>query len=247
MSNENQILDNISFSAEGRPHIQLRDNSQRARTTKILLWVVIGWIGLMLICDLMQYSLIQDAYNGFVSDEAAEANDLRQMVVRWLYLAIYITYLVFLIRWFRRAYYNLGLAGLNTRFSEGWAAGAWFVPIVNLGRPYLIMNEIWEKQSVLLDRAAPGIYDSLSRGKAIVGIWWTFEIISIVIGRIDFSLSRNAHTLDLIMHSTQVSIAADCIYLITSLLLFSVVKRVSEMEREIYDNQHLLEPHPATV
>ena len=49
-----------------------------------------------------------------------------------------------LIAWTRRLYRNLApLGARGLRFSEGWAVGAWFVPLLNLVRPKQILNDIW--------------------------------------------------------------------------------------------------------
>ncbi|MEP7105704.1 MAG: DUF4328 domain-containing protein [Chloroflexota bacterium] len=46
--------------------------------------------------------------------------------------------------WCHRVYRNLPALGVHaTRFTPGWAAGWWFVPLFNLVRPYQVLREIW--------------------------------------------------------------------------------------------------------
>lgn len=46
--------------------------------------------------------------------------------------------------WIHRAYRNLlALDQVRPRFSPGWAIGWYFVPVMNLFRPYQVMSEIW--------------------------------------------------------------------------------------------------------
>ena len=48
------------------------------------------------------------------------------------------------ITWFFQAYKNLRRLGVqNMRWGNGWAVGAWFVPILGLWRPKQIANDIW--------------------------------------------------------------------------------------------------------
>ncbi len=54
--------------------------------------------------------------------------------------------------WFRRAYFNLHQKVSYLSHSEGWAAGSWFVPIVNLYRPYQIMKEIYVETKELFTK-----------------------------------------------------------------------------------------------
>jgi Domain of unknown function (DUF4328) len=48
------------------------------------------------------------------------------------------------IAWFFRAYKNLRRLGVqNMRYGDGWAIGAWFIPIFSLIRPKQMANDIW--------------------------------------------------------------------------------------------------------
>jgi len=82
--------------------------------------------------------------------EAAESNDLRQLVIAIISMVVALISAVTFIMWFRRAYFNLHSRVSKLSFTEGWAAGAWFVPIVNLGRPLNIMQELYNKTAALL-------------------------------------------------------------------------------------------------
>jgi len=54
-----------------------------------------------------------------------------------------VTAVVFLI-WLRRGYRNLiAMRTPGLRHRPGWAVGAWFVPIMNFGRPIEIVNDTW--------------------------------------------------------------------------------------------------------
>lgn len=63
---------------------------------------------------------------------------------RILYVIIIIISIIIYFAWVRRAYRNLNTLQLKpTEFSSGWSIGAYFVPILNLFRPYTMMKEIW--------------------------------------------------------------------------------------------------------
>jgi hypothetical protein len=48
------------------------------------------------------------------------------------------------ITWFFQAYKNLRRLGVQgLRYGNGWAIGAWFVPLLGLARPKEIANDIW--------------------------------------------------------------------------------------------------------
>ena len=82
-----------------------------------------------------------------LSEEAfddVESNDNRQLAVASVYGAAYIAAIVFFIRWFWSAYWNLRLLGQpGARYHPAWAIVSWFVPIFNVWRPKQIANDIW--------------------------------------------------------------------------------------------------------
>ncbi len=71
--------------------------------------------------------------------------------------------------WFRQAYANLLLVGSReTSYRPGWAIGAWFVPILNLWRPYKLMNDLWRRTATENQATQQG-----STRSAIPVMWWT--------------------------------------------------------------------------
>lgn len=70
--------------------------------------------------------------------------------------------------WIYRAYKNLRALGhAHTDFTPGWAVGWFFVPVVNLWKPYQVVKEIWEKSS------PPAIVG----GSALILFWWICFLI----------------------------------------------------------------------
>lgn len=129
----------------------LKPNGQRAKNAITLLWIVLIVDVISLISGYFQYDLIQTvADGGYISDEAATANDLREQIIGVTYMIVLLVSAVTFIQWFRRAYFNLHQRVVNLSHSEGWAAGAWFVPILNLFRPYQIMKELFVETKKLL-------------------------------------------------------------------------------------------------
>ena len=93
--------------------------------------------------------------------------------------------------WFYRAYKNLPfLMARNLSYSAGWAVGFFFVPILNLFRPYQIAQEIWQASdpnvSLVSWRAAAK--------SSIIRFWWAFWIIGGILGNISFRLTMAATT-----------------------------------------------------
>ncbi len=93
------------------------------------------------------------------------------------------TVILFLV-WIHRVSENLRFLGaLGQRFSPGWAVGSWFVPLVNLFRPYQVMGEIWRGSDPDL-RSVGRIDWKYGSSTPLLGWWWglwvTFGLVGVV-------------------------------------------------------------------
>jgi hypothetical protein len=92
--------------------------------------------------------------------------DLRQGTVAVLQLLALVASAVFFLRWFHRSYKNLRAVGGEQRYGQGWAIGAWFIPILNLFRPKQIANDIWRGS------------DPANPVATLLGWWWAAFLVS---------------------------------------------------------------------
>lgn len=116
----------------------LRPNKTRAKNTIWLIWAVLISNFFMAISDFNNYFLFKEVLNGNIQIDWIEKSDLFSSVTGAITVIIYIISGITFIMWFRRAYYNLKICIKITKYSDGWAAGAWFVPFLNLFRPISI-------------------------------------------------------------------------------------------------------------
>lgn len=167
---------------------ELRPNGQRGRIAIGVIWVIIllGVVSLIIesIHLLIAYEIISVEDIGssllFILDSVLSYTAL-------LILVAAIASIVTFIQWFRRAYYNIGLKTGKMRYGDGWAAGAWFIPILNLFVPYRIMKELYEKtdQYLVVNSSEP--YAERLKTDYVKG-WWTLWIIRIFTSYISFKI-----------------------------------------------------------
>jgi len=160
----------------------LHPNEARAARAVLLIKIVLGLGIVSLISDYFQYEILQSIIaEEIVEESTAAVNDLRQMVIGIVYIIAFIISAVTFIQWFRRAYANLHIKVKTLAYSEGWAAGSWFVPFINLYRPYKIMMELYGETDTLLKLK----HDRYSRkiSTAPVTWWWILWIISSILGQ----------------------------------------------------------------
>ncbi|GAA2913996.1 hypothetical protein GCM10020221_07100 [Streptomyces thioluteus] len=72
--------------------------------------------------------------------------------------------------WFRRVRLNAEvLAPGSHRFGSGWAAGAWFTPVVNLWFPKRIANDIWRASAPPGPQGPP---------RGLLNVWWVCAVVA---------------------------------------------------------------------
>src|SRR5688572_9717366 len=144
-------------------------------TRKIEFWtilllglhIVMCVVGIVLSgTELVLASKYPEAVHSSLSNEDVDFTQLpggmRQLLISLLVLATavveflgFVAAIVVFLVWMRRSYINLKALGVRgLEYSPGWAVGCWFIPFVNLVRPYTIMKEIWTRSDPDLEAQA---------------------------------------------------------------------------------------------
>lgn len=209
----------------------LRPNKKRARIAIVFIWIIFGIQILSLFSSFFQYIHLNDVSVGkFISEESANLNDLRETIIGFTHIIIFIISGIVFIRWFRRAYYNLHLVVDNLNHTEGWAAGYWFVPIANLYRPFQIMKELYGETINYLRKN--NIESNFPSKKPLIW-WWSFWIINEILDRIIFQYARRAETIDELIFSTKLNMLECLIGLPLCIITVSVIKNYSLLEDKL--------------
>jgi hypothetical protein len=217
----------------------MRPNANRAKLATTFIWIVMGFQIISAISTFFQYLLLKSVAEGYsITTEAANSNDFRQSIIAILFAILYLFSVVFFIQWFRRAYFNQEIKFKSMASSNGWVSGAWFVPIMNLFKPFQLMQEIYENaESYLLDKK---LIDEKKSRKSIIGWWWGLWIGTGVLSRISSSFLGSADDLGELIASTLFSIFMVVIFIPLSILTVMTIQNYNEMEllleKEI-DNQ----------
>ena len=139
---------------------------------------------------------------------------------------IFLTGVIIYFVWVRRAYRNLNtLQSKPNEYSSAWAIGSYFVPIVNLFRPYTIMQEIWfgsQPEYKLEDESDYEFQDRIN-STTFLKIWWATFLIDGFANNLFFRMSWKADTaqklltsywIDIISYVTSIFISWMIIHLI---------------------------------
>ena len=206
-----------------------RHNGERARIVVILFVTLFATMLASIATQLWQYSVIVAYDNGTTDNAQLTLSDNVVRIPAIVDSIIFILCSIYFIRWFRRAYYNyIQLNPGAASFTEGWAAGAWFVPFTNLVRPYRIMQELWHGTLKLLSGNGNGDYPS-----TLIGAWWLTWILYNFISSAGNRLRMYMTTIDSIKTAILVEVVGDIIGLVSLLFIILLVRSYAELEKRL--------------
>ena len=184
--------------------------------------------------------LIQDIIdNKYVSDSDIESNDDRQALIGMVQMALYIAVAIAFLMWIHRAHRNLqSLGNQDLKYSPGWAVGWFFIPIMNLFRPYQVMSEIWRGSDPDLPIGDSRAWKS-STVSSLVGWWWAFYLICEVVAQITSRVAFQGEELSEMKSAAYLFMASDSIdivgFLVTSMLVWQIVQRQEQKHMLVGD------------
>ena len=173
---------------------------------------------LSMVSSAMQFSLLS---NLPIDVEAAEANDRRESIMAVCFFAAYVFTSVVFARWIIASHKTvraLGAQGMT--ITPGWAVGYYFIPFINLVRPYTAMKELW-CASVDPQHATTQVAPSLLPG------WWALWIINGVLGQIILRMSMNAEGIEMLKTVTVLDIVGSIAGVALSLVALKLVKGIT--------------------
>lgn len=213
-----------------------KDSSNLTKWVKYFLYAQIGIAITSMCSNYFEYQLLSDFQSGaYISKEQAiadgEASDQRQKILTHVYIAVHVFSGFLILRWIHRANYNAHqLGAIGMKFTPGWSIGYYFIPILNLWKPYQAMEEIWKASH------RPDCWTSEEAGSILL-YWWFFWILTTLIGRVVIQQSRGAENIQDLMNVnifTQVSHAfAITLALVTLSIVHSIYKAQSTAYKSI--------------
>jgi hypothetical protein len=167
-----------------------------------------------------------------ISDEEAEANDLRELVVGLLLLAVFLFNVVAFLIWLHRAYSNLTALGNPKQkldYSPGWAIGAWFIPIINIVLPYRIVREIWAKSDPSI-RTADDLQFTPAAPSSLLLAWWLVWVAATVAGNLSFRFTSDVKTPADFIFATKWDIFSTALNIAAAVLAILVVRSIARRQ-----------------
>lgn len=188
---------------------------------KILLGLGVAIAVVSLLSSFMQVELLgRDSF----SEAEGQANDSREQIIGLFSLALYVVTVVIFGRWIVRANKNVRALGADGfRITPGWAVGYFFVPIINLWRPYQAMKDLWRASH------NPTLWTGTTAG-SVLPLWWTLWLLSSVMGQISFRVMMNAEGLEELQAATNVQMVAEAVGIPLCLVAITLVSQIARAQ-----------------
>jgi hypothetical protein len=116
----------------------------------------------------------------------------------------------------------------KARWSPGWTIGGWFVPLANLVIPALVVSDVWRRTP---QRDFEGREQSVPGSS--IGWWWASYVIAALLLRAGAVVAGPNPTVSQLSNGDLVRVAAMVCYAISSLLLITVVRSLSQRQEHL--------------
>jgi hypothetical protein len=141
-------------------------------------------------------------------------------------LVVMIATAVAFLLWFYRVHRNLrGLGAAGLEYSSGWAVGGFFVPILNLFRPYQIAREVWKGSDPNADPADPTAWRLAPVSPLLLG-WWLAWLGTNIAGNAAFRVSLRAETFTQQAYAELAAMISSALSVIAALLAILMVQAI---------------------
>jgi Domain of unknown function (DUF4328) len=213
--------------------------TRAARWTQGLLVACMVLAAVAVVSGFFELSLLSRMGGGAISEAEANANDVRQAAIGILQFVISLATAAGFLTWFYRAHKNLpSLGARNLEYSPGWAIGGFFVPFLNLVRPFQVMREVWRFSypSAVESGATPeGPSHHPSRPTlAPVGWWWGLFLLSAAFGRIATRIALAGNpSLELLKVGSVASLTSDLLDIPTAWLAIRIIGHIRGWQNEM--------------
>ena len=208
--------------------------------TKILtILLVISIIIKLILCTSITYNikLINKIQNGLeISETEIEKYEASVRILVISEIAIIILVIIFFFIWLNNAYKNIYTMKIQSiEYTPNWAVGWFFIPILNLFRPFQIIRELW-KASNPEYMPNEGISWKSQNTEKIIIFFWTFYLISEIFlrGVIKLSELRETDTAEEMLRSCRITLFQQILYIISAILLIKIVRTITIMQKQKY-------------
>lgn len=171
-----------------------------------------------------------------VSRAQAEANDARESLIAAIVLLSLIAAAIFFLIWLYRAYKNLKPLNANPDTTPGFAVGSFFIPILNLFRPFQTFQEMWREsdpETVIAGGIRPmhAFIEDSSKSLLVI-VWWGLWLLSNITSGIAINWSRNAQILNDYIVASWINMTSGVLTIFAAIACIVLIKKITDRQDE---------------
>ena len=206
------------------------------------LWLHMFIAAFAVVVNALEFDFFKDIENqSFQTEEeliiAGNLIDQLHVVAFISFLITFILGGIVIFKWIYRSNINAGLLGAkDMKFSPGWSVGWFFIPVVNLWKPFQAMQEIYNAS------LNPANWKDLGKPKIVLQ-WWGLWMISNSLNQFNNKKAEKAETISELINLNLLNQAGEILWIILCVTFLSLVKKISKSQLENFSLQES-ENHP---
>ena len=186
----------------------------RATAAKVLLGISTAVDGLLALWLISGLSLITRIMDGAATQAEVTSYDNTQTGLSSGSLLGYVVAGIAVLFWLARVVSNVPwLGGGTPQHSPGWSVGVWFIPVVFLVVPYVVVRNLWRRL------VSPG----RSAAAAVVAAWWLTFLAGAILTRFAAASLSAAETESALRGAVYAGILGSSLTVVSGILLIRII------------------------
>lgn len=206
---------------------RFRDPTALVKWTRLSIYAHMALLCAALYSGCIEYGVLVGIRDGALTprqNTTSATEAIRTTLVGVAQIAIYIASRVLVLRWIHRANWNArALGARHLEFTPGWAIGWYFVPVMNLWKPYEAMKEIWQASAKPADWRRQSV-------PPLVSLWWFFWIVHVLVGNASLRMTWRAASVDELINAGVVTILSDLVDFPLCIVFLALLARIDAMQ-----------------
>jgi heme/copper-type cytochrome/quinol oxidase subunit 2 len=193
-----------------------------------LWWLLLVYLGLLVLESAAGMTVIMalsgpaDADLTDMQRTASSSGLLTMVYSGYAQLAVFVVVAILFLRLlYKAAQRAKGFAVPFSHVSPGWAVGYWFIPIMNLYRPFQVVKALFASCA---QEAGPTAKPAA--GEQLLSAWWAMFLLSGIVERMLASSNTDFDTRPGITSYAEYSIGCNLLLIVATLLFAMVIKRL---------------------
>lgn len=217
--------------ADGLERDRQRYRSLRGRATvasSLYAVNLLAYLGTFIAWLLLWQLLVQVKQGQTVDEETLLHAESQMQLVEMLSVVVRIASFVALLAWMYRAHANLPSFGAHgLKYSPGWTIGAFFIPFLNLFKPFSVAKEIEQVSDPKIDQSNSERRKQTPASTILI-LWWIAWIGSSVFMRV--ISADKSERLPALITAAKMHMASGVFSAVSAALTIAVVQRITRFQ-----------------